>query len=192
MKCTFVASSAYSCPSVSSSSLPASVSSGGSATAGGCSSVPTSGAPPELPLASSWETLSIGVPTVTPVSFPERSKHSSKGCWEVKVFLYACKGSWFGIRRSLGASPAASPPALCPRGGRRLGHVSCRLQLCASCVWESCLHFGGLCHTAGPQQKSWEQCGNSGRNIHVPLEGPFLSFPQIYPTPKEEGKHNAY
>lgn len=213
MKCTFVASSTYSYPSISSNSLPGSISSKDSLLLLEAAPLLPPPGNPALPWSSLQNPWGTCQPVMAPVSHLYRSKHFSRGCQEVKALstnaLRATEGSGSNVRRSPSVqlmplvkavlpSAPSSPPANVfyhPQDGCRLVHASSTLPSRASFTRESRSHFGGLRHTAGLRQKAGNNVGTQAENIHVPLEGLSFSprfFPRIYPTPKEEGKHNAH
>lgn len=190
MKCTFVASSTYSYPSISSDSLPGSISSKDSA-AGGRSSAPTSREPSVL-LLFSPETLGhrgTCQPVATPISYLQRSKHFSKGRQEAKTFLQTHPRPQKGLglmycrrprsnsccqgRAALSilfpTSKRVLPPTrlLSPRLRKQRVAIACVIHRGIS------LTFWRPVSYSWTPAKGWEQRGSTGRNIHVPLESLF-------------------
>jgi len=200
MKCTFAASSTCSFPSISSNSLPGSVSSKDCAADG--PPLPPPGSPALLGsslLGRSYRSARddphyLSVEEQTFLRGLSRSYSLSTNTFR------ATEGSGSNVLRrvqllllvkAMLPSAPSSPPANAlhhPPDGCRLVHASGKLRSPASFTGESRLRFGGLCHTAGRWQRAGNNAGTQAETFtsHWKAFFFFFAFPKCIPPPKRK------
>lgn len=82
------------------------------------------------------------------------------------------------VKAMLPSAPSSPPANMLyhPQDCCRLVHASSELRLRASFIRESCLHCGGLCHTAGLQQKAGNNVGTQAETFTSHWKAFFFFF----------------